>query len=311
VFVAEGDFNGDGLPDLAVANNTDNTVSILLGNGDGTFGAKTDFLAGNGPTSIAVNDFNIDGRPDLAVTDSTDNAISLLLGLGGGAFGTNFELPLGTQPVSAFSADFNGDGRPDLAVANFGSNDLSVILNSSQFTVANGLTGSQFPGVEYIDVGVKVKATPHVHLGGEVTLQLHVEVSSITARDLNGIPVIANESIDQTVRVRDEHTAALAGMHQAQVAGALNGTPGIALIPGAGLLAGTRNRQDQNTDLMILVTPRIVQITPRKDHAIYAGRGELGGPGAFGPTRGERQAIPQFENPRGFPQPEPEQNPPR
>ncbi len=61
--------NGDGRPDLAVANGGSNTVSVLLGNGAGGFGAKTDFVTGAGPVSVAIGDVNGDGRPDLVVSE--------------------------------------------------------------------------------------------------------------------------------------------------------------------------------------------------------------------------------------------------
>ena len=67
--VAIADLNADGRPDLAVANSDANTVSVPLGNGDGTFGTKTDFGAGNSPRSVAIADLNADGRPDLAVAN--------------------------------------------------------------------------------------------------------------------------------------------------------------------------------------------------------------------------------------------------
>jgi type II secretory pathway component GspD/PulD (secretin) len=317
VWVSVADFNGDGIQDLAIANNgaptdtnTGDTVSILLGNpntantsiGNGTFspGATRDFPAGNGPTSIAVADFNVDGLPDLAVSDETDNAVSLLLGTGGGGFGPNFELPVGTDPVSIATADFNGDGVPDAAIVNNGSNTVTVILNSSSFSgTANGLSATPFPGVEYLDIGVKVKATPRVHLNDEVSLQLHFEVSSLEGDSINGIPVIANQQVDQTVRVKNSQTAMLAGFLERQINRNLNGAPGIADIPAAGLLGSDQTSQNTDTELLFLITPHMVSLAPRKDHEIYAGRGSLEGPGSFGAGRGEpggqsRQPIPQI-----------------
>src|SRR6185436_8685030 len=86
--VAVGDFNRDGILDLAVTNETDNTVSILLGNGVGSFGAKADFGVGRLPQSVEVGDFNRDGKLDLAVGNFNDLTVSILLGNGAGAFGT-------------------------------------------------------------------------------------------------------------------------------------------------------------------------------------------------------------------------------
>jgi len=326
VWVSVADFNGDGISDLAIANNgaptsanTGNTVSILLGNGsatntsigNGTFspGATRDFPAGNGPTSIAVADFNVDGRPDLAVTDQTDNAVSLLLGIGDGTFGQNFELPVGTDPVSIATADFNSDGVPDAAIVNNGSNTVTVILDTSSFNGAvNGLNGTPFPGVEYLDIGVKVKATPRVHQNNEVSLQLHFEVSSLEGESINGIPVIANQQVDQTVRVKNSETAVLAGFLERQINRNLNGTPGIAAVPGVGLLASDLSSQNTETELLFLITPHMVSLAPRKDHEIYAGRGALEGPGGFGGNRPEplgqpRQPLPQIPAPGQLPVP--------
>jgi hypothetical protein len=78
--VSVGDFNGDGKPDLAVANYGSNTISILLGNGNGTFQAQTTRAAGTNPFALAVGDFNGDRRPDLAVAnDALSGTVSVLL----------------------------------------------------------------------------------------------------------------------------------------------------------------------------------------------------------------------------------------
>jgi len=303
VWVSTADFRGIGTLDLAVANNVDNTVSILLGNGNGTFAAQTTYAAGNAPTSIAVADFNVDGRLDLLLSDANDNAVSLLLGFGDGTFGPNVELSVGSDPVSLVTADFNADGLADAAVANFGSNNATVILNSSVFsgsTVAS--EGTQFPGVEYIDVGVKVKATPRVHPNEDVSLRLNLDISSVTSTSYNGIPVISNQSVEQTVRVRSDQPSLLAGIREPQTMTGVNGTPALAAIPGAGALFSNQTLQNQDTELLILITPHIISQTPRPNHLIYAGRGESEGSSGiyqrgFARSEGEfqRQRIPEGE----------------
>ncbi len=77
--MAVGDFNRDGHPDLAVTDTADNKVSVLPGNGDGTFGAKTDYPAGPNPFAVAVGDLDGDGRPDLVTADTGANTASVLL----------------------------------------------------------------------------------------------------------------------------------------------------------------------------------------------------------------------------------------
>src|SRR2546426_4810219 len=80
--VAIGDLNGDGKPDLVTANLVSSTVSVLLGNGDGSFEAKTDFETGSGTTCVAIGDLNGDGKPDLATSNFFTSTVSVLLGNG-------------------------------------------------------------------------------------------------------------------------------------------------------------------------------------------------------------------------------------
>ncbi len=110
-----GEFNGDGKADLAVANSSDNTVSVLLGNGDGTFQARLDYAVGSFPEQLAVGDLNGDGKADLAVADAGARAVSVLLGNGDGTFQANVEYPTGLTTRGMAVGDFNGDGKPDLA----------------------------------------------------------------------------------------------------------------------------------------------------------------------------------------------------
>src|SRR5260370_2965783 len=117
VSVAVGDVNGDGVQDLVIANFGSNNVSVLLGNGDGTFQGARNFAAGASPNSVAVGDFNGDGVQDLAVANLTAaNNVSVLLGNGDGSFQAPQAFPTGgLGPRSVAVGDFNGDGVPDLA----------------------------------------------------------------------------------------------------------------------------------------------------------------------------------------------------
>ena len=100
--VVIGDFNGDGRPDLAVANLFSNSVSILLGTGAGTYGAATTFAVGTGPYSLAVGDLNGDGKLDLVVANQYNNNVSSLPhSSGDGSFGAATELRRGDEPRNA------------------------------------------------------------------------------------------------------------------------------------------------------------------------------------------------------------------
>ncbi len=304
VFVSAAEFTTSGHLDLAVANNgvptttlSGNSVSILLGNGDGTFNTAVNYAAGNGPTSIAVAQIALSGSNDLAVTDQTDNAVSILINTGSGVFAPNQELSLSpdTNPLSIVSADFNGDTRPDMAVAENGTNELSVIINELNFSNAVSNLGalpasSTFPSIQYMDIGLKIKATPRVHPDGDVTLKLDMEISSLTNLSNNGNPVINNDSVEQTVRVKQNETATLAGILEPQVTSAINGTPGLADLPVIGWLGKNQSTQNQDTELLIMITPRIIELTPRKDHTIYAGQGSPEG------SEGGGSPVPEPQN---------------
>jgi len=95
---------------------------VLLGNGDGTFGTKSDYGTGSSPRSVAIGDLNADGKPDLAVANALSNTVSVLLGNGDGTFGLNRDYGTGGGPYSVVIGDVNGDGKPDLVVANDGGN---------------------------------------------------------------------------------------------------------------------------------------------------------------------------------------------
>lgn len=133
-FVAVGDFNGDGKLDVAVTDAQHNTVSIFLGNGNGTFtiAQGSPIAVGNGPQAILAADFNNDGKLDLAIANSSDGTVTLLLGNGNGTFTASAGSPYRVRPGASglAVADFNGDGKLDLAVVNTsdGTGSVSILL---------------------------------------------------------------------------------------------------------------------------------------------------------------------------------------
>jgi uncharacterized protein YfaP (DUF2135 family) len=136
--VALGDLNGDGKVDLAVADanlpGPTGSVSVLLGNGDGTFSSPVAFATGAVSTSVAVGDLNGDGKLDLAVANQGTSNVSVLLGRGDGTFGPQVTYPTDSAPVALALRDMNGDGHLDVVVANSASNDVSVLLGRGDGT---------------------------------------------------------------------------------------------------------------------------------------------------------------------------------
>ena len=114
---AAGDFNGDGILDLAVADHDSGTITILLGNGDGTFRTlATHPQVTIFPASMVAADFNGDGILDLAVASSIGKVVTKLYGNGDGAFAAGPVAKLPCDPIQMVAADFNRDGNQDLAM---------------------------------------------------------------------------------------------------------------------------------------------------------------------------------------------------
>ena len=129
-----GDFNGDGIDDLAVSSGSaasgGSSVAILLGQPGSFFAFPSKFLAGAGATSIQSADLNGDGFADLVTANSQDNTVSVSLANGDGTFQPPVTYAVGQDPESLVLADVNGDGIPDLVVLNLGDNTVSVLLGN-------------------------------------------------------------------------------------------------------------------------------------------------------------------------------------
>ena len=203
--VASADFNGDGIADLAVATGN-NSISVLLGVGNGTFPTHVEYPVPGHPIAIVVGDFNGDGKMDIATVDEYQSEISILLGNGDGTFQPHQEYATGNKPVALATADVNGDGKLDIIVADFNDNKVAVLLGNGDgtfkahvdYATGNGPSGvaiGDFNGDDKLDLVVanNTDNTVAVILGnGDGTFQgptafpTSVLPNSLVVGDFNG-----------------------------------------------------------------------------------------------------------------------------
>jgi hypothetical protein len=201
--LSEADFNADGKLDLAVANFSSNTVSILLGNGDGTFQTQQTYPTLARPFGIAVGDLNGDGIPDLVVgNDST--GLNIFLGDGSGGFTAGTPLTGGTCPLEPVLADINQDGNLDIVVGNECGAGIEVYLGNGDGTFASAtqvsgsndvfsLVVADFNGDGILDIaaGAPGNSALDIYLGvgsgtfGAVTHISLTGIVSVAADDMN------------------------------------------------------------------------------------------------------------------------------
>jgi tetratricopeptide (TPR) repeat protein len=305
--VITGDFDGQNGPDVATANETANSVSILLNNGSGSFGSSTDFGVGNAPSSLITADLDGLGNLDLAVANRDDDTVSVLLGSGDGTFAVRVDFQAGDAPVAIVSSNLNSDGRMDLVTANQDADSVTIILNSTVVGDLSAFQPQPYPAFQYEDLGLKVEATPRLHAENEVTLQLRMEIRSRSGEALNGIPVITNRTLEQTVRLREDETTLIAGILQDEERRGIDGWPGIGRAPGIGRGTSLRDNEDRQTELIVLITPRRIRLAPRAGRSLYAGRDPVGtSPGAPPPP----PSVPPQPGVQPQPQPQPQPLPP-
>jgi hypothetical protein len=240
-----------------------------------------------------AGNFSSSGFTDLIVTCQSAGTIDIFLGLGSATFSPPISVATGTGPVAMVSGVFSGTTLLDVAVVNQSANTVSVILNSTNPAGSSSLPSTLYPGSEYVDIGLKVHATPRVHPDGEVSLNMQFDISALSGQNVNGIPILSNRTIEQEVRLRANETSILSGLIETSTLNSDSGWPGVSSL---GPLTGDQDKQQADTELVIAITPRQLRLTPHQDHSFYAGRGV----GTAAPPEPVGPGLPQ---PAGAPAP--------
>ncbi len=150
--IATADFNQDGVTDLIVTNIGNDSLSILFGNGDGSFKDQKQLRVSVEPRALALNDYNGDGRTDIAVACAGSDQVVLFLGLAGGRFSEGQRYAVQRTPISIAAGDVNGDQKPDLAVA-LRNDKIALLLGNGDGTFTPG------PRYEYGDTPTSIALT--------------------------------------------------------------------------------------------------------------------------------------------------------
>ncbi len=192
--VVIGDLNGDGKPELVAANARTNDKSVSVFRNTGTaagsisFAARTDFVTGDNPYSVAIGDLDGDGKPDLATANRTPDNVSVLRNTSTSAstvsFAAKTDFATGDSPRSVAIGDLDGDGKPDLAVACAGENAVSVLRNAEIVVVSSFTPLSAKPGdaVTITGTGFNPTAANNIVFFGATRATLTaVTTTSITA----------------------------------------------------------------------------------------------------------------------------------
>ena len=223
--VAVTDLNGDGKADLVVATGN-NSVSVLLGSGNGTFPTHVEYPVPGHPIAIVTGDFNGDGKADVATVDEFQSEITILLGNGDGTLQGHQEYATGAHPVALATADVNGDGKLDIIVADLNDNKVAVLLGNGDGTFkahVDYATGNGPSGVAIGDfnkdgkldlvIANNTDATAAILLGngdgsfqGPIPFPVAVGANSVVTGDFN-----ADGKLDLAVGTSNKQVSILLG----------------------------------------------------------------------------------------------------
>jgi hypothetical protein len=309
--VALADINGDGIPDLVVANAGTDTVEVFNGQGPGVFAGSPSVVLGlptrAAASGLVVDDFNADGKMDIAVADSGTNQVSVFINNGVAGFKPRADYAVGRTPIAIVSADFDGDGRKDLAVADSGQDfanryDVSVLLQDP-------VNAGKFLNAQSFDTGL---VTPTAMAAGDVNqdnrpdlvvaasngarilsnvssghgVASFIQGSILTTTPTNGIAignVDSDPRVDIVATTKSNNGQALvfqslgSGFFSSPTAFAIGGTPSAVAVADVNgdlkndILITTQGTPNSLTVLRNISTPTLVQFSAPFVYPVDAG----------------------------------------
>jgi general secretion pathway protein D len=181
-----------------------------------------------------------------------------------------------------------------------------------------GVNQQPITSFNYENIGVNIDITPRTHMNNDVTLALAISVTSISGVGFGGLPTFGNRLVKTTIRLKDGETNMLAGLIRDDERRSLKGIPGLSDIPGVGHLFGHRRNERNQTDVILMLTPRIVRVLDLTEYDLRAfqmGRdagaaGSVPAPGRFGTPTGIELPLPDQPAPVDRPDVPPNAEPP-
>jgi type II secretory pathway component GspD/PulD (secretin) len=133
----------------------------------------------------------------------------------------------------------------------FNTPAISHVIQNNSFTAA-------FPSFNYEDLGLSVKAKPIIHSNRDVSLQLELQLRALGTQNLNGVPVISNREYKGSITLKDGEPAVVAGSLSKSESRSLSGIPGLARVPGLFRVTSTENKQENDDELLVVITPHVI-----------------------------------------------------
>ncbi len=261
------DLNGDQILDLAVSNFRANTVSVLLGKGDGSFHEAVGNAVGDSPYSVKAGDLNHDDHLDLVTANASSDDVTVLINNGDGTFATGVHYAVGDGPWYADIGDLNGDGHPDLATGNEWDDTASVLLSHGDGTFAPA--SHYFAGDRslvsimhdynhdgFMDLAVTNQEGPNVSLlfgngDGSFNVPSAYYTVGLAPRSLQKGNLNGDDDVDLVIANEDSHTVSVLlsngdGTFKPALHYDVRATPGVDPIKPYGIAIGDLNGDGKN-----------------------------------------------------------------